>query len=84
MKTTKIAQYAALAANSSCLAALVNILIAALKSKVKTINTPTALNVSLLLISTAPMEPTPFDLFADVLLLDEDSGLSVSAAVLVR
>lgn len=44
-----MAQYAALAAKSSCLAALVRRDIAALKSSVKTINTPTALNVSLLL-----------------------------------
>jgi hypothetical protein len=42
-----MAQYAALAAKSSCLAALVNKLIAALNSKVNTINTPTALKVSL-------------------------------------
>lgn len=46
MKTTKMAQYAALAANSSCRAALVSRLIAALNSSVKTISTPTALNVS--------------------------------------
>jgi hypothetical protein len=45
MNTTRIAQYAAEAANISCLAAFVNTDMAALKSKVKTIRTPTALNV---------------------------------------
>jgi hypothetical protein len=45
MNTTRIAQYAALAANISCLAALVNTLMAALNSSVNTISTPTALNV---------------------------------------
>jgi len=53
MKTTRIAQYAALAANNSCRAAFVSRLIAALNSSVKTIKTPTALNVSLLLVSIA-------------------------------
>lgn len=45
MNTTKMAQYAADAANISCLAALVSTDIAALKSRVKTMSTPTALNV---------------------------------------
>ena len=47
MKTTNTAQYAALAANASCLAAFVKTLIAALNSRVNTIRTPTALNVFL-------------------------------------
>lgn len=47
MNTTKIAQYAALAANISCLAAFVSTLIAALKRSVNTISTPTALKVFL-------------------------------------
>ena len=51
MKTTNIAQYAALAANSSCLAALVRRLMAAEKSNVKTIRTPTALTMSLEFVS---------------------------------
>ena len=51
MNTTRIAQYAADAAKSSCLAAFVSRLIAALNSRVKTINTPTALKVSRLLVS---------------------------------
>jgi hypothetical protein len=45
MNTTRIAQYAAEAANISCLAAFVNTDIAALKSRVKTMRTPTALKV---------------------------------------
>jgi hypothetical protein len=45
MNTTSTAQYAALAANSSCLFALVKRLIAAEKSSVKTTNIPTASNV---------------------------------------
>lgn len=45
MNTTKIAQYAAEAANISCLAAFVKTDIAALNSRVKTIRTPTALKV---------------------------------------
>jgi hypothetical protein len=72
MKTTKIAQYAADAANSSCLAALVKRLIAALKSNVNTISTPTALNVSRLFVST---------LLVVVALLDR--SVSACAAVLV-
>jgi hypothetical protein len=40
-----MAQYAALAANISCLAALVKTLMAALNNSVNTISTPTALNV---------------------------------------
>ena len=51
MNTTRISQYAADAAKSSCLAAFVSRLIAALNSRVKTINTPTALKVSRLLVS---------------------------------
>lgn len=53
INTTKIAQYAALAANNSCLAALVSNDMAALNNNVNTINTPTALSVSLLLIFAA-------------------------------
>ena len=45
MKTPKMAQYAALEANNSCLAALVTRLMAAENSKVKTISTPMAFNV---------------------------------------
>lgn len=45
MNTTKIAQYAADAANISCLAAFVNTDMAALNNRVKTIRTPTALKV---------------------------------------
>jgi hypothetical protein len=45
MKTTNTAQYAALAANSSCLRALVSRDIAAANSRVKTINTPIAANM---------------------------------------
>ena len=45
MNTTKMAQYAADAANISCRAAFVSTDIAALNNKVKTISTPTALNV---------------------------------------
>lgn len=56
MKTTRIAQYAALAANNSCLAAFVSSDMAALKSNVKTISKPTALRVSLVLESTAVTE----------------------------
>jgi hypothetical protein len=47
MKTTSTAQYAALAANSSCLFALVRRLMAAEKSSVKTTNIPTASKVEL-------------------------------------
>lgn len=47
MNTTRIAQYAADAANISCLAAFVKILIQLLNNRVNTINTPTALNVFL-------------------------------------
>lgn len=54
MNTTKIAQYAADAAKSSCRAALVSRLMAALNKSVNTINTPTALNVSRLLTLAAP------------------------------
>jgi hypothetical protein len=42
--TTKTAQYAATAANSSCLFAFVSIDIAAAKRCVKTVNTPMAAN----------------------------------------
>lgn len=45
IKTTRIAQYAADAANISCRAAFVNTDMAALNNNVKTISTPTALNV---------------------------------------
>lgn len=45
IKTTRIAQYAALAANNSCRAARVSNDMAALNSNVKTMSTPTALNV---------------------------------------
>jgi hypothetical protein len=45
MNTTKIAQYAADAANISCRAAFVSTDMAALNNKVNTISTPTALNV---------------------------------------
>ena len=51
MKTTRMAQYAALAANNSCRAALVSKDIAALNRRVKTISKPTALRVSLVLES---------------------------------
>lgn len=47
MNTTNIAQYAADAANISCLAAFVRRDMQLLKSRVNTINTPTALNVFL-------------------------------------
>jgi hypothetical protein len=47
MKTTSTAQYAALAANSSCLFAFVSRLIAAEKSSVKTTRIPTASKVEL-------------------------------------
>ena len=45
MKTTSTAQYAALAANSSCRLAFVNSDIAAANKSVKTINTPIAANI---------------------------------------
>ena len=45
MKTTRIAQYAALAANNSCLLAFVNSDIAAENRRVKTTSTPMALKV---------------------------------------
>lgn len=47
IKTTRTAQYAALAAKSSCLFAFVNRLIAAENSSVKTTKIPTASNVEL-------------------------------------
>lgn len=47
MNTTNIAQYAADAANISWRAALVSTLMQLLNNRVKTINTPTALNVFL-------------------------------------
>jgi hypothetical protein len=65
MNTTKIAQYAALAAKSSCLAAFVKILIAAEKSNVNTIKTPTALIVSLeLACADEPPDSSGFDVLA--------------------
>lgn len=84
INTTKIAQYAALAANNSCLAALVNRLIAALNSSVNTINTPTALNVFRVFMPTVPRAPPlPDLLLADEVALVVDSG-SAKASVLVR
>jgi hypothetical protein len=50
MKTTNTAQYAALAANSSCLRALVSRDIAAANNSVKTINTPMAANMHSLVL----------------------------------
>lgn len=79
IKTTSIAQYAALAAKSSCRAAFVNILIAELNKSVNTTNTPTALKVSLLLLSTVAI--TAEEPLVEVLLVGSDS---TCAAVLVR
>jgi len=45
MKTTRTAQYAALAANNSCLFAFVSSDIAAANKRVKTISTPIAANI---------------------------------------
>lgn len=53
MKTTSMAQYAALAANNSCLFALVNKDIAAAKSSVKIIITPIAAKISLVSLKLA-------------------------------
>lgn len=80
-KTTSKAQYAALAAKSSCLAAFVNRLIAELNKSVKTTSTPTALNVSLLLLSTVPSTAEEPLLLVEVLLVGSDSTCE---AVLVR
>lgn len=77
MNTTKIAQYAALAAKSSCRVALVNRLIAELNKSVNTTSTPTALKVSLLLASTVAIVDE------ELLLLDVGSDSSCDA-VLVR
>jgi hypothetical protein len=53
MKTTRTAQYAALAANSSCLLAFVNNDIAAENKSVKTTRTPMALKVDCAVVAIA-------------------------------